>query len=143
MKGGSSRGWWMTDDTCNVVVLRYRDGRTERCSLEQFSPRAASIDVTTCDGDVRKVPVDELKAVFFVKDPKRRNAEMELGVTSSDIPKGAMTRVEFFDGEIIRGWVQHYAMGNSGFFLYPTAVESNNERVFVVARALNTVDIEG
>ncbi len=132
----------MTDESCNLVVLRYRDGRTERCSLQHFSPRAAEIEVTTCEGDTRQVEMFDLKAVFFVKDPRRR-AEQELGIASGEPPKGAMARVEFFDGETIRGWVQHYAVGQAGFFLYPTAVESNNERVFVVASALNTVDIEG
>jgi hypothetical protein len=34
-------------------------------------------------------------------------------------------------------------MENSGFFLYPTSPESNNEVVFVVARAINTLSLEG
>ena len=45
-------------------------------------------------------------------------------------PQGAPARVEFFDGEIIHGLVQEYRMEDSGFFLYPTSPESNNEKVF-------------
>jgi len=34
-------------------------------------------------------------------------------------------------------------MEDSGFFLYPTSPESNNEKVFVVARSINTLSLDG
>ena len=54
-----------------------------------------------------------------------------------------MAKVEFFDGEIIRGRVTQYTVADAGFFLFPTALESNNDRIFVVATALDTVSIDG
>jgi hypothetical protein len=68
---------------------------------------------------------------------------MELGEMLSNPPTGAPARVEFFDGEIIHGVVQEYRMEDSGFFLFPTSPESNNELVFVVAGAINTLSLEG
>ena len=39
--------------------------------------------------------------------------------------------------------MESYTVADSGFFLYPSSVESNSERIFVVARALRTLTIEG
>lgn len=126
------------------IVLRYRDGHAVHCALSgEFAPRDTMIRVITDDGDCETVSVSGLKAVFFLKDPRRRALEMESGVHDDPSQGMALARVEFFDGEIIRGRVEGYSVENTGFFLYPTAAESNNERVFVVARALQTVAIEG
>jgi hypothetical protein len=134
----------MAEETHIPVVLRYRDGRTRRCSLTgEFSPKKATIEVQNEDGERISVELDELKAVFFVKDPRRRELEMAIGVSSDFEPGSALARVEFFDGEVIRGRVQGYSLAHKGFYLYPTAVESNNWRVFVVASALATLAFDG
>ena len=88
-------------------------------------------------------PSSDLKAVFFLKDPGKRAAEMEIRDVVGDPPPGAPAKVEFFDGEVVHGIVQEYRMENSGFFLYPTSPESNNEMIFVVARSINTLSLEG
>ncbi len=126
------------------IVLRYRDGQTAHCTVAgDFSPRDTEIRVRDDEGQVDTVSLAGLKAVFFLKDPKRRTVEMESGVHDDPSRGMALARVEFFDGEIIRGRVEGYSVENSGFFLYPTAAETNNERVFVIALALHTVAIEG
>ena len=126
------------------VVLRFRDGRTLRGLLtSDFSPRETEFKIETEDGEVASISLFELKAVFFPKDPKQRSADMAMAGVERDVPGSALARVEFFDGEIIRGRVQHYSVANAGFFLFPTATETNNDRIFVVATALTTVAIEG
>ncbi len=126
-----------------TVVLRYRSGKTVRGTLfEGFSPQVDAIELETQEGTVIVTDLWDLKAVFFLKEPRVRQAEMELGRALSVPPESALARVEFSDGETIRGRVQHYSVADRGFFLYPTAVESNNERIFVVASAVATVDIE-
>jgi hypothetical protein len=133
----------MTESDRETVVLRYRDGRTQRVRLQgDFSPRDFDLTVCAEDGDERRVNVGELKAVFFPKDPRQRSAEIDAGGRTAP-PGSALAKVEFFDGEIIRGHVQHYSVANAGFFLYPTSPESNNDRIFVVATALTTVSLEG
>ena len=48
------------------VVLRYRDGRTERASLEPIDASHEVVRVKRDDGDeVEEVPFSQLKAVFF------------------------------------------------------------------------------
>lgn len=126
------------------IVLRYRDGHAVHCALAgEFTPRDTAIRVTTDEGDSETVSVSGLKAVFFLKEPRQRAVDMESGVHDDPTHGMALARVEFFDGEIIRGRVEGYSVENTGFFLYPTGAESNNERVFVIARALQTVAIEG
>ena len=124
------------------VVLRFRNGKTLRCSLvKEFSVRDFELDVKDADGGFHTIDVMDLKAVFFIKDSIQRSTEMTMD--SRNLPEGAMAKVEFFDGEIIRGRVSQYTVSDTGFFLYPTASESNNDRIFVVATALNTVSIDG
>lgn len=125
------------------VVLRYRDGRTLRCTLqEEFSAKDFEFQVSDENADVHTIDVTDLKAVFFVKDSKERSADFVVD-EDKKLPGGAMARVEFFDGEIIRGRVSQYSVSDAGFYLVPTATESNNRRIFVVATSLATVSIEG
>jgi hypothetical protein len=132
------------DDGSCTVVLHYRDRHTEHFTLiGDFSPVQSSFEVVDKDGQVRHVEVDELKAVFFLKERRRREGEMQMGSSTGEAPLGAVARVEFFDGEVIKGLVQHYSIANRGFFLFPSAPESNNDRIFVVASALAMIDIEG
>lgn len=136
----------MAEEDQTAVVLRFRDGRAVGCSLvRQFSPQEECIDVVLPEGKAVEVPIGELKAVFFVKDARQRGAElhMQAPVDDDSIQGSALARVEFFDGEIIRGRIQHYSVADRGFFLYPSSPDTNNERIFVVASALTTLDIEG
>jgi hypothetical protein len=134
----------MAETTGNEVVLRYRDGHLTRCTLtREFTPLDFAVEAEADDGEGIRVNISDLKAIFFLKDPGRREAEIHIGSTVGEARSGALARVEFFDGEIVHGLVQEYRMENSGFFLYPTSPESNNEMVFVVARAINTLSLEG
>jgi Family of unknown function (DUF6982) len=126
------------------VVLRFRDGHLTRAVLTRdFTPLDFAVEAEAEDGEKLQVNISELKGVFFLKDPGRREAELQVGGVVGNAPQGAPARVEFFDGEIIHGIVQEYRMEDSGFFLYPTSPESNNEKVFVVARSINTLSLDG
>lgn len=127
-----------------TVVLRYRNGEVLRCELDQrFTPGDPSITVWLPDDTTVTIPLEELKAVFFLKDPRRRQIELDYGLPPSERPQGAEATIEFFDGEIIRGRIGRYSLKDLGFFLYPTAVETNNECIFVVAGALNSLALDG
>ena len=134
----------MEESTTGDVVLQFRNGNLTRAALTRdFTPLDFAIEAKSEDGEKLQVNITDLKAVFFLKNPGRREAEMQIGTVVGDPPQGAPARVEFFDGEIIHGVVQEYRMENSGFFLYPTSPESNNEKIFVVARSINTLTLEG
>jgi hypothetical protein len=134
----------MEEATKMEVVLRFRDGNLTRAVLtREFTPLDFAVEAESEEGEKLQVNISDLKAVFFLKDPGRREAELHMGTVVGDPPQGAPARVEFFDGEVVHGIVQEYRMENSGFFLYPTSPESNNEKVFVVARSINTLSLDG
>jgi len=134
----------MVDAPGREVVLRYRDGSTQRGRLQrEFSPGDCCVDVVSTDGNEIRAHFEALKAVFFIKDPRRR--DLEVHISSMDVFKpasGAEARVEFFDGEVIHGRVAQYSVEDHGFFLFPSSPASNNERIFVVVQSLKTLFVE-
>jgi len=114
------------------VVLRYRDGRTERTTLEPIDATREVLTVRRDDGESAEVPFALLKAVFFPQ-------------TSGDGPKpvtanASMIAIEFTDGEVIRG-LANYNPERNGFFLYPHD-RSKNDRIFVVNSAIVSIEVE-
>lgn len=112
------------------VVLRYRDGRTERATLAAVDADRQVFTVER-DGGRDEVPFSEMKAVFFP-----RTAPLE----SLEPAAGSTIAVEFADGEVIRG-VAQYNPERKGFYLYP-ADRSRNERIFVVSSAIVSIEVE-
>lgn len=118
----------MTDQK---VVLRFRDGRTERVTLEPIDPSREVLLVHRDGGGADEVPFSELKAVFFPR----------VGPDEAQEPaSGMQIAVEFTDGEVIRGTAQ-YNPERNGFFLYP-ADRSKNDRIFVVNSAIVSIEVE-
>lgn len=113
------------------VVLRYRDGRTERVALDPIDPTREMIVARRDDGASSEVPFTDLKAVFFPR-------------TAPDEPlepaSGMRITVEFNDGEVIRG-AAHYNPERNGFFLFPDD-RSKNDRIFVVNSAIVSIEVE-
>jgi hypothetical protein len=143
-EGRWASGGNMGDEVGREVVLHYRVGSTIRgVLLREFSPADHCVDVRTDDGEDLRVEFEGLKAVFFIKDPRRRDLEVQ--ISAMDIhsrASAASARVEFFDGEVVHGRVAQYSVEEHGFFLFPTAPESNNEKIFVVVQALKTLYVE-
>lgn len=113
------------------VVLRYRDGRTERAMLAPIDATHERLVIRHDDGGEAEVPFADLKAVFFprtVSDEALEPAE------------GMRLAVEFNDGEVIRG-TAHYNPERNGFFLFPDD-RSKNERIFVVNSAIVSIEVE-
>lgn len=113
------------------VVLRYRDGRTERAALEPIDATREMLAVRRDDGQSAEVPFSDLKAVFF----PRAGGEEPLEPAS-----GMQISIEFNDGEVIRGQAQ-YNPERNGFFLFP-ADRSKNDRIFIVNSAIVSIEVE-
>ena len=117
----------MTDEK---VVLRYRDGRTERATLEPIDPSREVLTVRCDDGTTSEVPFSVLKAVFF---PQARDGEPQ------EASAGLQIAIEFNDGEVIHG-MAHYNPERNGFFLFPQD-RSKNDRIFVVNSAIVSIEV--
>lgn len=120
----------MTSDA-QQVILRYRDGRTERGRLTPIDPQVEVVSVTREDGQTDDVPFSALKAVFFPRTLSGESQETVLGSTIS---------IEFSDGEVIRG-TANYNPERNGFYLFPLD-RSKNDRIFVVNSAIVSIEVE-
>lgn len=120
----------MHDD--GKVILRYRDGRTERAVVAVIDAVNEVLNVThDHDSAAQQVPFGALKAVFFPRSVPEEQLEQ---------PSGSLIAVEFADGEVIRGTAS-YNPAASGFFLFPLD-RSKNERIFVVRSAIASIEVE-
>jgi hypothetical protein len=113
------------------VVLRYRNGRTERATLGAIDLDGQIFRVQQEDGGDAEVAFSEIKAVFHPRVGSDEPVEQETG---------SMIAVEFADGEIIRGTAQ-YNPERNGFFLYPLD-RSKNDRIFIVNSAIVSIEVE-
>ena len=113
------------------VVLRFRNGKTERVSLVDIDSASEQVTGIGADQQNATVSFKDLKAVFF--------HHAQEGVHIDAAPATTLA-VEFSDGEIIRGRA-HYNPEKNGFFLFPLD-RSKNDKVFVVSSAISSIEVE-
>jgi hypothetical protein len=133
----------------NKVVVRYQDGRIERGSTADFHPAEDVFHIITKEyGQTKtiKVKVQELKAVFFVKELLGKSKHTPKVKRTFDEVKdkkliGKKIKVEFNDGEVLYGVTLGYSPHRKGFFLNPIDPESNNERIYAIMSAIKEVTV--
>ncbi len=142
------------------VVAHLRDGRLVKghtdalpsLKLEELlrnGPHPLPQQITLRTESGRKdisIPLDSLKALFFVKSFEGRTEYQEIKFFDSHPPvEGLWVRIRFFDGEASEGVVHnslHY-LTSPGFFLKPPDPESNNEYVYVLKSSLTDFRVLG
>jgi hypothetical protein len=125
------------------VVVRYADGRVLKGYADfdpgqpslRLVPRAAAEDAGSID-----VPLDGLKAVFFVRSFDGDPGYAESSDLYQERPPGTRkVRVRFRDGEELVGYTRQLDRHRAGLFFTPLDPRSNNLRVFAVFGALSEV----
>jgi hypothetical protein len=130
----------------NLVVARYRDGRTIKGTTYDFGPQKKGFHVVPLGeggGKVSEVLLSELKAVFFVKslEGKQNHPSAKEVIEEKAEPAGLMkVKITFFDGETLVGTTHGYTLEREGFFIVPLEGDSNNLRIFVISKAVQQVD---
>jgi len=130
----------------NLVVARYRDGRTIKGTTYDFGPQKKAFHVVPLGeegGKVSKVLLSELKAVFFVKSlegKQKRPLTREVIEEKAERAGLMKVKITFFDGETLVGTTHGYTLEREGFFIVPLEGDSNNLRIFVVSKAVQQVD---
>jgi hypothetical protein len=126
------------------VVVRYANGKLIKGYTNDFFPNKPSFHLHPVEtGRTEKgieVVVNQLKAVFFVKDfagdpsydDRKHSAE-------SEQPVGRKVEVTFVDGEVLVGFTIGYDPKRPGFFFTPTDSQSNNLRAYAVSSAVRAV----
>lgn len=124
----------------NRVVARFADGRIVKGTTQDFSVGKDYFHVIPPEAGAAPVRVvmPALKAVFFVKDHVGDKAYNEKKAFDRQVP-GRKLQVVFKDGETLVGSTTAYDGARPGFFMTPADPQSNNDRIYVVARAVRAV----
>ena len=122
----------------NMVVVQFKNGSIMKGSTSDFLPAKARFHLNSLDGTIEDIEVEELKALFFVKDVDGNKDYKE---TYEDVIQGGGKKVEvsFNDGETIIGYVLGYSPDRQGFIMTPADLNGNNERIFVVKSSTKSV----
>src|SRR5512135_3547081 len=123
------------------VVIRYANGKLLKGYTNDFFPNKPLFHVhpveTGREDKGIEVVVNQLKAVFFVKDfagdPSHNDQKH---FAESGQPLGRKAEVTFADGEVLVGTTIGYDPKRPGFFITPADLQSNNLRTYVVSTAV-------
>ena len=125
------------------VVVRYSCGRVIKGFTQDFFPTKNLFHLTPVDnpsGGAIEVSIDDLKAIFMVRDfighslYKERKKYIE-----EEKPSGQKVEVTFIDGEVLVGSTLGYDPKRQGFFIFLADPKSNNIRVYVVSSFVEKV----
>jgi len=123
----------------NLVVVHYSDGIILKGTTGDFFPNKEVFHLQEQNkGEMKEICLQDLKAVYFVKNFGGNARYIERnGVERAGF--GKKIRVQFKDGEVQYGYTQGYTPNRPGFLVFPCDPDSNNERIFVIARATEIV----
>ncbi|HET6348852.1 MAG TPA: hypothetical protein VFH88_07170 [Candidatus Krumholzibacteria bacterium] len=124
----------------NRVVARFFDGRTLAGTTIDFSPMRRNFHITA-EGVPHEVSIDDLKALFFVRDFSGNPAYHDKKGFFARQNHGKKVMVEFKDDEVLFGYTLTYSSQGLGFFVFPGDPDSNNEKVFVVHASTKSVKL--
>ena len=120
------------------VVATMKDGTVKKGMTSDFAPHRPVFHLELDDGTKEAVEIESLKALFFVKT-FQGNRQRKTKYKAMPKWEGKKLKVTFIDGESIIGYALEYDDSKSGFFLTPSDVKGNNERVYIVASSTKHV----
>jgi len=122
----------------NMIVVKYKNQTVLKGKTNDFFPNRNRFHLEKMDGSITDIVVEDLKAIFFVKDfeGNKNHKDRYNDVISN---AGKKTKVRFLDGEIIYGYTLGYSPERQGFYLTPADLVGNNERIFIVLSATQNV----
>lgn len=126
----------------NRIVAHFLDGRVVKGTSLDVSPGKPHCHILTPDRTTVKVPLVEVKALFFVKDlqgnPEYRD-QHDL-IPNDPRARGAkQLEILFKDGERLVGLAPTYQPSRPFFFVAPVDPSSNNVRILVNRAAVQSV----
>ena len=130
----------------NQVVAHTKTGQLIKGITNNFLPNKESFHLLPAGSAPGSKPVEvfinQLKAVFFVKDLQgQRDHQEKNAFDPYAFQQGKKIRVVFQDGEVLVGLTQGYQPGRPGFFMVPADPKSNNERCYVVTSSTKEVTL--
>ena len=122
----------------NRIVVKFKNQTVLKGKTSDFFPNRRRFHMEQLDGTIKDIVVEDLKAIFFVKDFEGDKNHKD-SYTDAISNAGRKTKVKFMDGELIYGYTLGYSPDRQGFYLTPADLEGNNERIFIVRSATEKV----
>ena len=129
------------------VVVHFKNGDLKKGYTHNFAFYREIFSLTEVDSHTKEerepvdVKVEDLKAVFFVKDfdgdPQYRPDH-----EAERYGFGDRVEVTFHDKETLVGYTPRYKENNNGFILYPADSETNNAIVAIIRSAAQSIKAE-
>lgn len=132
----------------NKLIVKFKDGKIVKGWSTNFGPNKEIFHLHLLEEygkDILEIEISSLKAVFFVKDYKGNKDYKKVRTFESStkgIPSQRKIIIIFKDGENFYGTTHSYNPERKGFFVYPIDPKDNNDRVFIVAPAINSVKLQ-
>ncbi len=119
-----------------------KDGTLHKGITQDFLPDKETFHLLPAEGGgvPKKIVVEEMKALFFVKDYMGNRDYVTVKEFQDQLKYGKKTVVTFKDGEIIWGTTQGYDKTRKGFFFYPIDENDNNIRIYIVASSVKKIE---
>jgi len=126
------------------VVVRFRDGKIVKGYTRNFFPNKPTFHVhprnATNPDELLEISIDDLKAVFFVRDfLGNRTHKERKKVSLEDKPQGRFLEVTCKDNEVIIGSSAGYDAKRPGFFVFFLDTLGNNIKAYIVSAAVSKV----
>ena len=122
----------------NKVVVKFKDQKMMKGTTSDFFPNKNQFHLDVMNEEVLNIQVEDLKAIFFVKD-YAGNKDRQKAYVDELTGTGRKMQVDFSDGESIIGYTLGYSPDRQGFYLTPADEGGNNIRIFVVKSATDKV----
>ena len=117
------------------LVIKFQDGSIMKGESADFLADKKYFYLKLVEIGTKKIDIETLKAVFFVKDFEGNKAHNK--IYKDFLPWGGQkVKVEFTDGEIITGYTSSFSTGKYGFFITPADSGGNNEQIFAMNAAV-------
>ena len=130
------------------AVVKYRNGEIIKGWVEEFRPDRDFFIlyplIEYSKEDSLEIDFSSLKAVFFVKNfigNKDYKKVRTFNVASKITPSQRKLIVNFKNGEHLYGTSHSYGRYKVGFFVFPIDPKDNNERIFVVRKAIENIHL--
>jgi hypothetical protein len=121
------------------IVVHLKDGTIRKGVTHDFDPEGENFHLLPAEGGgvPRRVGIDDMKALFYVKDYLGNRDFVARRQFAEAHAKSQKAIARFKDGEEIWGVLGEGADSDGlGFFFFPADKDDNNVRIFVVRSAL-------
>jgi hypothetical protein len=129
------------------VVVHFKNGEIKKGHTRDFAFFRDTFHLTKVDKETGKesgteeIRVEDLKAVFFVKDFDG-NPEYRTNAKAERHGFGKRLEITFHDNETLIGYTPRYQENNNGFIIYPADDRTNNDLVAVIRSATKSIKTE-